>query len=55
VRTDERRAAVVTAARDPLEVVEEFVTHVRGTAATPAESAVLRRAYEQVVAAERSA
>jgi hypothetical protein len=28
---------------------------VRGTAATPAESAVLRRAYEQVVAAERSA
>jgi exonuclease SbcD len=45
----------VTAARDPLEVVEEFVGHVRGAQATPAESAVLRRAYEQVVAAERSA
>jgi exonuclease SbcD len=54
-RTDERRAVAVTAARDPLEVVEEFVGHVRGAQATPAESAVLRRAYEQVVAAERSA
>jgi exonuclease SbcD len=54
-RADERSAAAVTAARDPLEVVEEFVAHVRGAAATPAESAVLRRAYEQVAAAERSA
>lgn len=49
------RAAEVTAARDPLEVAAEFVQHVSGTRPTDAEAAVLRRAYEQVVAAERSA
>ncbi|WP_147795156.1 exonuclease SbcCD subunit D [Cellulomonas sp. Y8] len=49
------RAAEVTAARDPLEVAAEFVQHVSGSRPTDAEAAVLRRAYEQVVAAERSA
>jgi exonuclease SbcD len=49
------RAAEVTAARDPLEVAAEFVTHVSGTPPTEAEAAVLRRAYEGAVAAERSA
>ncbi len=51
----QRRAAAVTAARDPLEVAADFVAHVRGSAPDAAEAAVLRRAYEQVVAAERSA
>lgn len=50
-----RAAAVVTAARDPLEVAGEFVAHVTGAPPTPAEAAVLRRAYEDVLAAERSA
>jgi exonuclease SbcD len=49
------RAAEVTAARDPLEVAAEFVAHVSGRRPTEAEAAVLRRAYEHVVAAERSA
>ncbi|NHT18262.1 exonuclease SbcCD subunit D [Cellulomonas sp. IC4_254] len=49
------RVAEVTAARDPLEVAAEFVQHVSGARPTEAEAAVLRRAYEQVVAAERSA
>lgn len=49
------RVAEVTAARDPLEVAAEFVQHVSGARPTDAEAAVLRRAYEQVVAAERSA
>ncbi|OZB50995.1 MAG: exonuclease sbcCD subunit D [Cellulomonas sp. 14-74-6] len=46
---------VVTAAADPLEVVDAFVRRVTGTAPTPAEVAVLRRAYEDVADAERSA
>ncbi|NCT91040.1 exonuclease SbcCD subunit D [Cellulomonas sp. APG4] len=45
----------VTSARDPLEVADEFVEHVTGAAPTPEERAVLRRAYEDVLAAERSA
>ncbi|HYQ77142.1 exonuclease SbcCD subunit D [Cellulomonas sp.] len=49
------RVAEVTAARDPLEVAAEFVQHVSGARPTEAEAAVLRRAYEQVVGAERSA
>jgi DNA repair protein SbcD/Mre11 len=49
------RLAEVTAARDPLEVAAEFVQHVSGARPTEAEAAVLRRAYEQVAAAERSA
>ncbi len=47
--------AAVTAAQDPLVVAAEFVEHVTGARPTEAEQAVLRRAYEQVVAAERSA
>lgn len=54
-RDADARAAEVSAARDPLEVAAEFVAHVSGTPPTPAEAAVLRRAYEQAVAAERSA
>ncbi|WP_449385998.1 exonuclease SbcCD subunit D [Cellulomonas soli] len=49
------RAATVTAAHDPLEVAADFVAHVTGAPATPAELAVLRRAYESVAASERSA
>ena len=48
-------AAAVTAARDPLEVADEFVEHITGALPTPAESDVLRRAYELVLAGERSA
>ncbi|WP_448058674.1 exonuclease SbcCD subunit D [Cellulomonas hominis] len=48
-------AVAVTAAQDPLVVAAEFVEHVTGARPTEAEQAVLRRAYEQVVAAERSA
>lgn len=54
-RDADARAAEVSAARDPLEVAAEFVAHVSGTPPTADEAAVLRRAYEQVVAAERSA
>ncbi len=48
-------AAVVTAAHDPLAVATDFVAHVTGTPPTPDEVAVLRAAYESVLAAERSA
>lgn len=51
----ERAATQVTAAHDPLEVAAEFVTHVCGAEPTEAEAAVLRRAYEDVVALDRSA
>ncbi|WP_152193175.1 exonuclease SbcCD subunit D [Georgenia satyanarayanai] len=48
-------ARAVTATRDPLEVTAEFVQDVTGEAPTPAETAVLRAAYEAALAAERSA
>lgn len=48
-------AAEVTASRDPVEVSAEFVAHVTGTAPSAAELAVLRAAYEAVLAADRSA
>jgi DNA repair protein SbcD/Mre11 len=48
-------AQLVTAASDPLEVVAEFVQHVTGARPTDAEAAVLRHAYEDVLAGERSA
>ncbi len=48
-------ARTVTTARDPLEVAAEFVQDVSGAAPTDAESAVLRRAYEAALVAERSA
>lgn len=50
-----RRARLVTTASDPLDVVASFVEHVTGARPTAAEAAVLRRAYEDVLAAERSA
>jgi exonuclease SbcD len=55
-RTSDRAGATaITAADDPLEVAAEFVRHVTGAELTDAERAVLRRAYEQVIADERSA
>ena len=47
--------AAVTSARDPLEVADEFVEHVTGAVPTDAERDVLRRAYELVLAGDRSA
>ena len=49
------RAVAVGAASDPLDVAAQFVRHVTGAEPTPAEVVVLRRAYEDVRAAERSA
>lgn len=49
------RAVAVGAASDPLDVATQFVRHVTGGDPTPAELAVLRRAYEDVAAVERSA
>lgn len=53
--TARARAAVVTAAQDPVDVAAQFVEHVTGAAPSVEELAVLRAAYEQVLAAERSA
>lgn len=47
--------SAVVPSRDPLEVTAEFVEHVTGGRPSPEELAVLRRAYEDVLAAERSA
>ena len=52
---DGAAVAVVSAARHPLEVAGEFVEHVTGAPASTAEATVLRRAWEQVMAAGRSA
>ena len=49
------RAAAVTAAHDPVAVGGDFVRYVTGADATPDEVAVLRSAYEHVLAGERSA
>ncbi|WP_426593950.1 exonuclease SbcCD subunit D [Cellulomonas sp. McL0617] len=51
------RPSVVTAAHDPLDVAADFLAHVTGRGPTPAEVAVLRRAYEDVadVDVEKSA
>lgn len=54
-RAADVRTAEVSAARDPLEVAAEFVAHVSGVPPTDTEAAVLRRAYEHVLDAERSA
>ena len=48
-------AALVTAARDPLEVLGEFVEYVTGAPPTPAEAAALRTAHERVLEQDRSA
>ena len=53
--TARTRAAVVTAAQDPVDVAAQFVEHVTGAAPSVEELAVLRAAYEHVLAAERSA
>lgn len=53
--TARTRAAVVTAAQDPVDVAAQFVEHVTGAAPSVEELAVLRAAYESVLAAERSA
>lgn len=49
------RAAVVTAAQDPVAVAAQFVEHVTGAAPTADELAVLLAAYESVLVADRSA
>lgn len=49
------RHSVITAAHDPLDVTADFLAHVTGHRPTPAEADVLRRAYEDVAAIERSA
>ena len=49
------RSAVITSAHDPLAVAADFLTHVTGQGPTPAEVAVLRRAYEDIADAEKSA
>ena len=49
------RAPSVTAASDPVQVLTDFVSHVTGALPSQAEAGVLRRAYEDVLAAERSA
>ena len=46
---------LVTAARDPLEVLGEFVEYVTGAPPTPAEAAALRTAHERVLEQDRSA
>ncbi len=53
--TARTRAVTVTAAQDPVDVAAQFVEHVTGAAPSADELAVLRDAYEQVLAAERSA
>jgi len=55
VAESRERAAVVSAAADPVEVSAQFVRHVTGREPSSDELAVLRRAYEDVAAAERSA
>lgn len=52
---DPAGTAVVTSAQDPVQVAADFVAHVTGAAPTPDELAVLRRAYEDVLAGTRSA
>ncbi len=53
-QVERRRAALVTAAHDPLEVAAQFVAHVTGARPDAAELAVLPRAYDDV-RASRSA
>jgi exonuclease SbcD len=48
-------APVVRAGMDPFEIAERFIHEVGGRRATPEEVAILRRAYEDALAADRSA
>ena len=54
-RAGASRSVAVGAASDPLAVAADFVRYVTDAEPTLAEAAVLRRAYEDVAAAERSA
>jgi exonuclease SbcD len=54
-RVEGVRSRVVDATTDPLEVAADFVAHATGAPPTEAEALVLRHAYEQALAADRSA
>lgn len=54
-RVEGVRSRIVDATTDPLEVAADFVEYATGAAPTDAELLVLRRAYEQALAADRSA
>ncbi|KZC96496.1 exonuclease SbcCD subunit D [Clavibacter tessellarius] len=54
-RVEGVRSRVVDATTDPLEVAADFVEHATGAPPTDAEALVLRQAYEQALAADRSA
>ena len=54
-RVEGVRSRVVDATTDPLEVAADFVAHATGAPPTDAEALVLRHAYEQALAADRSA
>ncbi|OUE26780.1 exonuclease SbcCD subunit D [Clavibacter michiganensis] len=54
-RVEGVRSRVVDATTDPLEVAADFVEYATGAAPTEAEALVLRQAYEQALAADRSA
>ncbi|MBP2457368.1 exonuclease SbcD [Clavibacter michiganensis] len=54
-RVEGVRSRVVDATADPLEVAADFVAYATGAAPTEAEALALRQAYEQALAADRSA
>jgi exonuclease SbcD len=54
-RVEGVRSRVVDATTDPLEVAADFVEYATGAAPTEPELLVIRRAYEQALAADRSA
>ncbi|OUE22659.1 Nuclease SbcCD subunit D [Clavibacter michiganensis] len=54
-RVEGVRSRVVDATTDPLEVAADFVAYATGAPPTEAEALVLRQAYEQALAADRSA
>ncbi|OUE07981.1 Nuclease SbcCD subunit D [Clavibacter michiganensis] len=54
-RVEGVRSRVVDATTDPLEVAADFVEYATGAAPTEAELLVLRQAYEDALAADRSA
>ncbi|WP_440696555.1 exonuclease SbcCD subunit D [Clavibacter nebraskensis] len=54
-RVEGVRSRVVDATTDPLEVAADFVAYATGAPPTEPEALVLRQAYEQALAADRSA
>ncbi|RIJ56881.1 exonuclease SbcCD subunit D [Clavibacter phaseoli] len=54
-RVEGVRSRVVDATTDPLEVAADFVAYATGAAPAEAEALALRQAYEQALAADRSA